>query len=113
MMDGRSARLTGPLSPRAKWTMAVAGAVVAFGFAGAGIWGASHSGTYGPSRDGCVTVSVPSSTGGALTHACGAGARAMCATAFAGHDKIALLTQRQCRLAGLGAQASPAASASP
>jgi hypothetical protein len=102
MMDGRSARLTGPLTPRAKRTMAAAGAVVVAGFAGIGVWGATHSDTYSRSHDGCVTVAAPSSTGGALMHECGAGARALCQTAFAGHDKIALLTQVQCRLAGLG-----------
>jgi hypothetical protein len=108
MMDGRSSRLTGPLSARAKRTIAVTAAVVVAGFAGAGIWGATHSDSYSGSRNGCVTVAAPSSTGGALMHDCGAGARALCRTAFAGHDKIALLTQEQCRLAGLGAGASPA-----
>jgi hypothetical protein len=108
MMDGRSARLDGPLSARAKRMIAVAGAVVVAAFAGVGIWGATHSDSYGGSRDGCVTVAAPSSTGGALQHACGGEARAMCQTAFAGHDKIALLTQAQCRLAGLGPGASPA-----
>jgi len=108
MMDGRSARLTGPLSARAKRTMAAAGAVVVAGLAGIGVWGATHSDSYGGSRNGCVTVAAPSSTGGALMHDCGAGARALCRTAFASHDKIALLTQAQCRLAGLGPGTSPA-----
>jgi hypothetical protein len=108
MMDGRSARLTGPLSARAKRTMAVAGAVVVAGFAGIGVWGATHSDSYSRSHDGCVTVAASSSTGGALMHDCGAGARALCQAAFSGHDKIALLTQAQCRLAGLGPGASPA-----
>jgi hypothetical protein len=89
--------------------MAVAGALVVVGIGGVGVWGATHSDTYGPSRDGCVTVSVPSSTGGALLHDCGAGARALCRTAFAGHDKLALLTQQQCRLAGLGPVGQPRA----
>ena len=107
-MDGRSQRISGPLSPRAKRMLAAAGALVVVGFGGVGVWGASHPGSYGRSQNGCVTVSVPSSTGGALQHDCGPGARAMCEAAFAGHDKISLLTQHQCRLAGLGPAKSPA-----
>lgn len=112
MMDGRSQRLTGPLSPRAKRTMAVGGVLAVVGFTGLGVWAGTHSGSYGPSRNGCVTVSVPSSTGGAIMHDCGASARALCKTAYAGHDKIAVLTQAQCRLAGLGPPGA-AASAAP
>ncbi|HUK70033.1 MAG TPA: hypothetical protein VLW50_14985 [Streptosporangiaceae bacterium] len=101
-MDGRSQRLSGPLSARAKRLLAAAGGLIVLGLVAAGVWAATHKDAYGPSRDGCVTVSVPSSTGGAILHDCGAGARALCRNAFAGHDKLALLTQVQCRLAGLG-----------
>jgi hypothetical protein len=45
---------------------------------------------------------MPSSTGGALLHDCGAAARAMCRNAFANTGKLSLLTRPQCRLAGLG-----------
>jgi hypothetical protein len=107
-MDGRSPRISGPLSPRAKRVLVAAGALAVVGFGGVGVWGASHPGSYGRSQNGCVTVAVPSSTGGALQHDCGAGARALCQTAFAGHDKISLLTQRQCSLAGLRPVNSPA-----
>lgn len=82
--------------------MLVAGGLIVLGLGAVGIWAATHQDAFGPSRNGCVTVSVPSSTGGAILHDCGAGARALCRNAFAGHDKVALLTQRQCRLAGLG-----------
>lgn len=63
--------------------------------------GRDRPGRYGRSAHGCVSVTVPSSTGGGILHACGAAARAMCHTAFARHDRIALLTRPQCRLAGL------------
>jgi hypothetical protein len=101
-MDGRSQRITGPLSPRARRIAVAAGALIVVAFGGAGVWGATHADRYGRSRDGCVTVSVASSTGGALLHDCGAAARALCRTAFADHGKLALLTREQCRLAGLG-----------
>ncbi len=65
------------------------------------VWAAVRPGTYGSSKDGCVTVTVPSSTGGALIHQCGAGARSLCKRAYAGKDKESLLTRPQCRLAGI------------
>jgi hypothetical protein len=94
---------------RRRGRLAAAGALAVAVIGGVTWWGVSHPGAYGRSHDGCVTVSVPSSTGGALMHGCGASARAMCRTAFAGHDRLALATRPQCRLAGLG----PAAGAAP
>lgn len=71
-------------------------------------WTALSPGGYGSSRAGCVTVTVAGSTGGALLHACGADAKAMCRNAFARGDRISLLTRPQCRLAGLApAQPTP------
>jgi len=87
--------------PPRRGRMVAAGLLAVAVVGGVTIWGVSHPGSYGTSRDGCVTVSMPSSTGGALMHGCGASARAMCREAFAGHDKLALATQPQCRLAGL------------
>jgi hypothetical protein len=85
----------------------VAAAVVVV-LAAVGIWAAVRPGAYGGSRAGCVTVTMPSSTGGALIHQCGAGARTLCRHAFASTDRVSRLTRPQCRLAGLGPQ--PAAS---
>jgi hypothetical protein len=65
------------------------------------VWAAVRPGTYGTSRDGCITVTMPSSTGGALIHQCGAGARSLCKRAYAGTDKQSMLTRPQCRLAGI------------
>jgi hypothetical protein len=69
--------------------------------AAVGIWAAVRPGSYGSSRAGCITVTMPSTTGGALIHECGGSARATCTRAFAGHDKISMLTRPQCRQAGL------------
>jgi hypothetical protein len=96
-----------PLTRRDKRGMAIAGAVLLAALSGAGIWAAVHPGGYGQSRDGCVTVTAPSSTGGALLHACGSGARTMCHNAFASGDRLSVLTRPQCRLAGLGPGRAP------
>jgi hypothetical protein len=90
-----------PLTRRDKRGMAIVGALVLAVFAALGVWAAVRPGGYGQSRDGCVTVTEPSSTGGALLHACGASARAMCRAAFSHGDKLSLLARPQCRLAGL------------
>ncbi len=100
-----------PLTRRDRRGIAAVGAVLVAGLGGLGIWAAVSPGGYGQSRDGCVTVSAASSTGGALLHACGPQAVAMCRNAFAHDDKLSLLTRPQCRLAGLGpapARARPA-----
>ena len=65
------------------------------------VWAAVRPGTYGTSKDGCITVTIPSSTGGALIHQCGADARALCKRAYGGTDKASMLTRPQCRLAGI------------
>jgi hypothetical protein len=65
------------------------------------IWAAVRPGTYGTSKDGCITVTMPSSTGGALIHQCGANARSLCKRAYSGTDKVSALTRPQCRLAGI------------
>ncbi len=90
-----------PVTKRDKRRLAVAGAVLVVVLATVAIWAAVRPGEYGSSRAGCVTVTLPSSTGGALIHECGQSARALCQRAFAGTDKMSLLTRPQCRLAGL------------
>jgi hypothetical protein len=90
------------LTRRQKRVFAVLGAVLLVVLAGIGVWSLSDPGSYGRSRDGCVNVTMPSSTGGGQIHACGAKARTMCRDAFAHHDRLAMLTRTQCRLAGLG-----------
>jgi hypothetical protein len=96
------------MTRRDKRILAVVGGFLLAVLAGVGVWAAVRPGSYDRSHDGCITVSVPSSTGGGLLHQCGAQARMTCRNAFAQDDRLALLTRPQCRLAGL-AQPSPAA----
>jgi hypothetical protein len=77
--------------------------------AGVGIWAAVRPGAYGASRDGCVTVNIPSSTGGALVHGCGSQAKTMCASAYAGSGLAPALVRTQCRLAGISPSPAPSA----
>jgi hypothetical protein len=90
-----------PVTSRDRRRLAVFAVALAVVVAGIAIWAAVRPGPYGASRAGCVTVTLPSSTGGALIHQCGAGARALCKHAFASADKVSALTRPQCRLAGL------------
>jgi hypothetical protein len=108
-MRGRDPNPLGEsLKPRQKRVMAIVGVSLLLVLGGVAAWAATNSGSYGRSRDGCVNVTAPSSTGGAIMHECGAKARSLCASAYSGHDELARLTRPQCRLAGI-APASPAA----
>jgi hypothetical protein len=97
-----------PATSRDKRRVLIVAAAVISVLAAVGIWAAVRPGAYGGSRAGCVTVTMPSSTGGALIHQCGAGARALCRHAFAGTDEVSRLTRPQCRLAGLYPPVGPA-----
>jgi hypothetical protein len=76
-------------------------AVVLLLLAAVSVWAAIRPGSYGSSKDGCITVTVASSTGGGLLHQCGQAARSTCQRAYTGTDKISALTRPQCRLAGI------------
>ncbi len=65
------------------------------------VWAAVRPGAYGSSKDGCINVTLPSTTGGALLHQCGPAAKSTCQRAYAGTDRVAQLTRPQCRLAGI------------
>jgi hypothetical protein len=110
-MEGRQPnRLGESLTRRQKRVFAVVGAVLVVVLGGVSVWAATDPGGYGRSRHGCVNVTVPSTTGGAILHECGAAAQALCRRAFAHHDRITLLARPQCRLAGYApssGQASP------
>jgi hypothetical protein len=86
---------------RDKRKIAAVVAAIALVLAAIAVWAAVRPGTYGSSKDGCITVTMPSSTGGALIHQCGASARALCKRAYTGTGKQAALTRPQCRLAGI------------
>ena len=103
---------TGRLSRRQKRVFAIVGVLVVLLFAGLGTWGALASDSYSGSGHGCVNVTVPSSTGGAVLHYCGSAARSFCQKSFRSQDQISLRARPQCVLAGLGPSARASASAS-
>ena len=76
-------------------------AAIVLVLAGVGIWSAVRPGSYDGSRNGCITVNLPSSMGGSLLHQCGSAARATCLRAYASNDAVSRLTRPQCRLAGI------------
>jgi len=88
-------------TPRDKRRILVAVAAIVAVLVAVGIWAAVRPGAYGASGNGCVTVNMPSSTGGALIHECGQAAKTMCEHAYAASDKLSRLTRPQCRLAGI------------
>ena len=80
----------------------VVGVVAAVIAAGAAVWAATdHSSTYDRSRDGCVNVTVASSMGGGVEHACGTAAQDWCRAVSTRHDTHAEAVQTQCRIAGI------------
>jgi hypothetical protein len=97
----------GRLPPRQKRVFAVLGVLVILALGGLGLWSALGSDSYSSSGHGCVNVTVPSSTGGATLHYCGAQARSFCQRSFRSRDQISLRARPQCVLAGLGPSASP------
>jgi hypothetical protein len=89
------------LTPRRRWIVYLVVAVLVAAGVAVGVWsGVSHD-QYGPSANGCVTLTFASSTGGSTSHYCGAAAKSFCKTAFADSDRISLLARPQCNLAGL------------
>jgi hypothetical protein len=99
----------GRLTRRQKRVFAVVGVLVVLVLAGLATWGALASDRYSSSGHGCVSVTVPSSTGGATLHYCGAEARSFCQTSFRSQDQISLRARPQCVLAGLKPSASASA----
>ena len=97
----------GRLSRRQKRIFAITAVTVVVLFGGLGAWAALASDSYSSSGNGCVNVTVPSSTGGATLHYCGAAARSFCQASFRSQDQISLRARPQCTLAGLGPSASP------
>jgi hypothetical protein len=91
---------------RQKRIFAIAAVVVVALFGGLAAWGAMAHDTYGTSAHGCVSVTVPNSTGGAVLHYCGSPAQAFCQASFGSRDQVSLLARPQCVLAGLGVSAT-------
>jgi hypothetical protein len=89
------------LSPRGKRIAYLVVLIVIAAGVAVGVWSAVSSDTYGTSGNGCVSVTVSSSTGGGVLHYCGAQAKSFCRTAFADADQLALAARPQCVIAGL------------
>ena len=100
------------VSPRQKRIFAVAAVVVLVLFGGLAAWGATAHDTYGTSGHGCVSVTVPNSTGGAVLHYCGSQARSFCQASFRSRDQVSVRARPQCVLAGLSRSAAPTTTAS-
>ncbi len=94
---------TDPLTPRDRRTMLIVMCVVAVLIAvGAAVWVlTSRFYTHERPGDGCVNLSIASSMGGALEHACGSAARDWCRAASVQHDAHAEAVQARCRVAGI------------
>lgn len=89
------------LTPRGRRIVYLIVAVVVAAGAAIGVWSAVSHDSYATSANGCVSVTVPSSTGGNTLHYCGAQAVSFCRGAFAGADTVSLAARPQCDLAGL------------
>jgi hypothetical protein len=89
------------LTPRARRGLLIVGVLVVLALGGLGLWSALASDADSASGQGCVSMNVPSSTGGALIHYCGNQAKAFCHDAYIHTDRISLLARPHCRQAGL------------
>jgi hypothetical protein len=88
------------LTPKRKRLVYSAVAVLVAAGIAIGVWSGTSHDQYGPSGNGCVTVTFASSTGGSTIHDCGASAKSFCKAAFADSDRLSLLARPQCDLAG-------------
>ena len=89
------------LTPRGKRIVYLVLGLVVAACAAVGIWSAVSHDAYATSANGCVSVTVPSTTGGGTIHYCGTQAVTFCRGAFAGSDAVSLAARPQCDLAGL------------
>jgi len=101
MPYGKTNLGSGTVSARQKRVLAIAGSVIVLTLAGVGVWAAVAPDTYAGSGAGCVNLTVPSSTGGATIHYCGAQARSFCHSELTANGQIALRARPACREAGL------------
>jgi hypothetical protein len=101
MYSKTNPQAAGQLSARQKRILLTVSVTVIVVLGGLGIWGALAHDGYSTSAHGCVSVTVPGSTGGATLHYCGQTARSFCQTAFTSDDAVSLRARPQCVLAGL------------
>ena len=90
-----------PVTRRDRRAVLIVAVVLVVIFGGIGIWALVRPGAYGASGHGCITVKVPSTTGGGLLHSCDGQARSACRRAYAGQGQAPALTRAQCRIAGI------------
>jgi hypothetical protein len=89
------------LSRRGKRIVYLVVAVVVAAGVAIGVWSAVSHDSYATSANGCVSVTIPSTTGGGTIHYCGTQAVTFCRAAFANSDPTSLAARPQCDLAGL------------
>jgi len=89
------------LTPRRRRIVYTIVAIVVAAGVAVGVWSGTSHDQYGPSGNGCITVTFASSTGGSTIHECGAAAKSFCQAAFVNSDRLSLLARPQCDLAGL------------
>jgi len=92
---------TDPLTRRERRAMLIAAVVFVAGIAvGVAAWKLTgHSSGNRQSVESCVTVTMASSMGGAVEHACGAEARDWCRAVSVQHDAHSEAVLAQCRIA--------------
>jgi hypothetical protein len=101
-MFGRTNPLDRRLTRRQKLVMAIAGSTVLLVLLGLGIWGAVAPDSYSQSGNGCVNVTIPGTMGGGTLHHCGNSAKQFCkSSSVQGSARLAVLSRRQCQIAGL------------
>lgn len=102
IMIGHHRRLREPLSRRQRRLLWAGVGILLAAVVALSAYGASVS-TPAAGR-GCVSVTVASSTGGALIHKCGAAARRWCAEEALLSGPVAVAVRPQCARAGYGAR---------
>ena len=89
------------LTPRGKRIAYLVVALVVAAGVAIGVWSSVSHDSYATSANGCVSLTLASSTGAGSLHYCGAQAKAFCRSSFAKSDPVSLAARTQCDLAGL------------
>ena len=89
------------LSPRERRTALVLGALMLLTGAGVGAWELAKPGSGGNGGRLCVSIVVPSSTGGATLTYCGRPAKTWCAAESERPDALGTQAEAACRRKGL------------
>jgi hypothetical protein len=89
------------LTPRGKRIVYLVVALLVAAGVAIGVWSAVSGDPLATSANGCVSVTVPSTTGGGILHYCGTQAKSFCRDSFAQSDPVSLAARTQCDKAGL------------